>query len=363
MAKVLMLIDSLGSGGAQRQFVQLAVGLKRLGHAVQVVYYHHDDFFKDKLLDAGIEPALIPPGGPLARIWRSRALVHKAHPDTVISFLDTPNLLATLARLSGAGRFRLLVSERNTDVGPLSLRRRLSVGLLPLADAVVANSQTQTDLLSRHPTLRRKLHWIPNCVDLQRFHPAQANQPPAADALLRVLIAGRFEAQKNVLMVARWAAGASLQRRVRLAWYGNQFLAERPTLESGNLYLAAKSVLGSSEMLTLHPPTQGVEALYRGADAFCLPSLYEGTPNVVCEAMASGLPIVCSRVCDNPFIVQEGVNGFLFDPASLSSFDTAMAQLEALSEAERAEMGRRNRARAEELFSEHAYLSRWAALL
>lgn len=42
--------------------------------------------------------------------------------------------------------------------------------------------------------------------------------------------------------------------------------------------------------------------------------LYEGFPNVVCEAMSCGLPVLCSNVCDNPNIVENGVNGYLFDP-------------------------------------------------
>jgi glycosyltransferase involved in cell wall biosynthesis len=74
--------------------------------------------------------------------------------------------------------------------------------------------------------------------------------------------------------------------------------------------------LNLREYISFYPPIERIEEEYRKVDLFCLPSLYEGTPNCVCEAMASGLPIVCSDVCDNSRIVENGQNGFLYDPNS-----------------------------------------------
>ena len=55
-----------------------------------------------------------------------------------------------------------------------------------------------------------------------------------------------------------------------------------------------------------------ISQLYREATYFCLPSLYEGFANVLCEAMASGLVCVASNVCDNPRILNRSER--LFDP-------------------------------------------------
>jgi glycosyltransferase involved in cell wall biosynthesis len=59
--------------------------------------------------------------------------------------------------------------------------------------------------------------------------------------------------------------------------------------------------------------------LFRTHDALIHPSLYEGLPNVACEALAAGLPVLISNVCDHPLLVTEGQRGFLFDPSDPQS--------------------------------------------
>ena len=53
--------------------------------------------------------------------------------------------------------------------------------------------------------------------------------------------------------------------------------------------------------------------IYRSADCLVNPSLYEGMPNVVLEAMACGLPVIASRVPGNDAVVRHGETGWLFD--------------------------------------------------
>ena len=71
-----------------------------------------------------------------------------------------------------------------------------------------------------------------------------------------------------------------------------------------------------------------VPFFYAMADVFVFPSFREGLPVSVMEAMASGLPIVCSRIRGNTDLVQEGVNGFLMDPQDPRGIADAVLRLE-----------------------------------
>ena len=67
--------------------------------------------------------------------------------------------------------------------------------------------------------------------------------------------------------------------------------------------------------------------LYQGSDIFLFSSLQEGLPRSTMEAMASGLPVVCSRIRGNTDLIEDGLNGFLCDPMNPSEFSNAILLL------------------------------------
>ena len=70
-----------------------------------------------------------------------------------------------------------------------------------------------------------------------------------------------------------------------------------------------------------------INELLSGADLFCFPSYREGLPVSVMEAMASGLPIIASKIRGNKDLVKDGRNGFLVDPANTEGFKVAINTL------------------------------------
>ena len=117
------------------------------------------------------------------------------------------------------------------------------------------------------------------------------------------------------------------------------------------------------EYIDFHPATKDIIDKYQSCDIFCLPSNYEGFPNVICEAMSCKKPIVCSRVCDNQFLVQENVNGILFDNLSIEDMANKLQIIIQKPQNELLEWGVRSRKIAETLFSKHVFIEKYVGLI
>lgn len=331
MKKIICLIEDLCSGGAERQLTGLAVLLKEQGYNVEVWCYYPNDFYLKNLIDGGVVYRYLPEAqSKKKRISVITRELKKADPDTVIAFLDTACIVACIVKLLGA-KFKLIVSERNTTQ-KLTMRERVKFFFYRFADCVVPNSQTQTDFIAKHyPSLKKKLKCITNFVDTEKFVP---NENKVTNDSVRILTAARVMPQKNVINYIK-AIKCVVEKgyNVTVDWYGasyNQTYMDlcKQTIADNNL----------NGIFNLHPASKNIIKEYQTSDVFCLPSLYEGYPNVVCEAMSCGLPILCSNVCDNSNIVIDGVNGFIFEPLSLNQMADKIIMFLILTKAEKEKM-------------------------
>lgn len=311
MHKIICLIESLGSGGAERQMSGLAVLLKQQGYDVEVWTYYPNDFYLPTLQDADVKYRYIAQAQARSRrIPVLRRELLRANPDTVIAYLDQACIVACIIKMLGA-KFKLIVSERNTTQ-KITFRERLKFFFYRFADYVVPNSHTQTDFIAKHfPSLKKKLHCITNFVDTDKFCPPEvkcSNNP------IQILTVARIMPQKNIINYIK-AVRMAVDKgcKFRVDWYGQATDAEyyelcMQTVRDNHL----------EDIFHFHEPERDIVKYYQRADVFCLPSVYEGYPNVICEAMCCGLPILCSNVCDNPRIVEQGVNGYMFEPNNVN---------------------------------------------
>ncbi len=333
--RVLLLIDQLGSGGAERQLCCLAGCLHGAGYDVRLCrFYPGGVHYAADLEAAGVEPEVFESA---RRAWRRpfaiASLVRKWKPKAVIAFLDGTAMGACLARMLTP--FNLLVSERNTTQN-LSRRERAKFWLYRRADAVVCNSHSQLRFVNeRFPELNSKAVAITNALDTERFspaaHPPKLNRP-------RVLTTARITPQKNVLTYLRALAILKAEGvDAHFEWFGT------PSDENYlNQVLALKKELGLDSYITFHVGgTRDVISEYRKSSHFILPSLYEGFPNVLCEAMSCGLVCTASAVSDSPDILSD--KRFLFDPTKPEAIASAIKTMLALSPKETAAAAAANR--------------------
>src|SRR5690554_5871560 len=110
--KILCFIDSLGTGGAQRQMVELAKGFKEKGHEVSFLTYHKSNFFKPELDKFNIPVKTIVESNYLKRLFKIRKFIRGHQPNVLLSFLDAANFMSIIASLP-TKKWKLIVGERN----------------------------------------------------------------------------------------------------------------------------------------------------------------------------------------------------------------------------------------------------------
>jgi len=237
-----------------------------------------------------------------------------------------------------------LVSLRGGDVPGLtpevswihklfSPLRRL---VLRNAVAVVANSEGLRELSEAADPVPVQV--IPNGVDVDFFRASPESWASARERF-RILFVGRFQAQKNLKFLLDQLAALRGRRpgKFEIHLVGDGPLRAELKSQAANLRLA--------DDIVWHGWLQRDELskICRSCHCFVNPSLYEGMPNAVLEAMACAKPIVASRVPGNDAVVQHGTTGFLFpldQPATLRESLEALIDDPARAE----EMGRRARA-------------------
>jgi glycosyltransferase involved in cell wall biosynthesis len=186
--------------------------------------------------------------------------------------------------------------------------------------AVVANSPGLKEMSERADPFPVQV--IPNGVDTDYFCPDE-NRDESARHAFAFLFVGRFQVQKNLFYLLDHAASL---RRSGAGPFVLHIVGDGP--QHDELHTHAIK-LGIEDCLVWHGWVDKgrLRQIYRCADCFVNPSLYEGMPNVVLEAMACGLPVIASRVLGNDAVVCHGETGWLFDLKEPDAFWTALRKM------------------------------------
>ena len=354
MKRILCLIDSLSSGGAQRQMSVLAPLLKDKGFSVKVITYYDIPFYLPHLQDYGIDYEYISCGrGLVKRLWRIGRSIKRFRPDVLISYLDTPNLLACFLHIMNRRQWKLIVSERNTTQ-KITIRERVKFHIYRFADCIVSNSYSQRDFIEKNfPQNAEKCYVITNCVDTESFIPKTID---TSHEQLRIIGVGRIIKQKNIPMLINAVRIIHEQgKTVYVDWYGTSLGA----------YAECKQLIKRfrlEDFFEFHDSCNDIIEKYQKSDLFVLPSAFEGFPNVLCEAMACGLPVIATNVCDNGRIVRHNENGYLIPPDDSRQLAERIIQFMSLPLEKREEMGAKSRDIAVHQFSRDSFVSKYIEL-
>lgn len=232
----------------------------------------------------------------------------------------------------------------------------------PFVGHYIALSGDLAGYLQRHVGVpQARLTQIINGVDVDRFAPGRrplADSPFAAPGLFVAGTVGRMQTVKAQPLLAQAFVRAlqlapALRARMRLVMAGD-----------GPLRVQAQAVLaegGVSDLAWLPGERRDVQDVMRGFDLFVLPSLAEGISNTILEAMASGLPVLATRVGGNAELVDEGRTGTLVPPGDVEALAQALVAM-AGAPAQSAAMGQAGRQRVEQRFSLPAMVATYGGL-
>jgi glycosyltransferase involved in cell wall biosynthesis len=208
---------------------------------------------------------------------------------------------------------------------------------LRAASLYVTVSQSLSDACRAAGLPADRIRHVPNGVNLERFQPAALNERAAIRQSLGlpiarpiVLFVGFFSREKQPHIL--FEAWLRLQRRAAPSTLVFVGAKRSPYFEidhrlADDMRAEAESA-GMSDRLVFADPTPRVEAYYRSADVFALPSSREGLPVALLEAMATGLPTIASRLPGSTdTIVDDGRTGVLVAPGDVDALAGAIEQL------------------------------------
>jgi GalNAc-alpha-(1->4)-GalNAc-alpha-(1->3)-diNAcBac-PP-undecaprenol alpha-1,4-N-acetyl-D-galactosaminyltransferase len=360
--KVLCVIDNLNTGGAQRQIINLAIGLHQRGHSVSMFCYAPGTLLAHYLEREGIHVhvKLKKSRFSLDVIQGLRRYIDRGKYQAVVSFLNTPNFYAVLSSCLSRTRPATIVSERFCDIPGNPNSVELAVRqLYRFSHKIVVNSHHQRmNFLRRYPWMEKRVVTIYNGYNLQEFVPP-LYEPE--NGQVNILVIANVSRRKNGLCLVRALDVLRQQYGLvpRVSWVGHRV--------SGSRYLLAMEDeikrFGLSKQWQWLDQRTDIVTLLHQHDILVHPSHSEGLPNVVCEAMACGRPVIVSNILDHPHLVRDGVNGFLFDWRDPEDLAQKLKAFYDLSGSERHRMGKMGRDFAENNLSLERYVSDFEKIL
>jgi glycosyltransferase involved in cell wall biosynthesis len=339
--KVLQVAEAT-TAGVGRHLLDLSAAILAAGHDLRVACpavregAQHDVSLVERLREAGIPVHIVPMRRgihPLADLRSAISLlnlIRALEPDLVHAHSSKAGALGRLvsraARGGGARPITVYTPNAFAFSGARSWgARQLFRGIerwlgWHATDALICVSRSELDQARSHAiTAQARMVLIENAIDVGRFavvgDPAKAKVALGLDSRRPVVgFIGRLSRQKGVnhfVEAAIIVLEAAVDAQFLLVGEGEMW----PELQKR----VRKSRVEDSVLMIGH--RTDIETVMAALDIFVLPSLYEGLPYTLMEAMAAGRPVIATRVRGNRDLIVDGENGLLVppgDPAALA---------------------------------------------
>lgn len=340
--KVFYLITDLDVGGAEKALCRLAGGLPRSLFSPVVACLTGAGELGSALSDQDVPVCHVRMKGRLdiGAVGRVADLLWDHRPDIVHTFLFHANLVGRIAAWL-AGTPIVISSVRVAEPRPHHLWLDAWTHRLVNVETCVSES-VRRYLLSNRVMPERKLVTVANGVDVEEYAVSGSTlrqELGIGEGVTVVLAIGRLEKQKGMRHLLAAAADRVLRGRQDFAFV----IAGEGPLRDGLERFAARK--GIAERVRFLGFRKDVPNLIAGCDLLVVPSLWEGMPNVILEAMAGGRPVIATDVEGCRELVAPGRTGVLVPKGRPRALAEAILSFRS-DEAKWREMGRAGHQRA-----------------
>ncbi len=329
MKKVLHVIDSLHLGGAQEVVLNLATCGDRAGFHHEVATMHGHGVYWHRMHKCGIPLHSLSPNKLLP--WYAVSLpllLQRGKFDILHCHLIASNIFA---KPVGAllGLPAIINHDHTNDDYRASQRMRLALDIFSnrFASHLIAVSDScRQFLIQREGVPHEKISLVQNAIDLGRFSRSSGSREDARRQLglpaNAVVVAGvgRLNPQKNFTLFLQIAA------RIAPDNPGVVFFLAGHGPEEEMLKALAVD-LGIADKVVFAGYVADTRQVYLSADVLLMPSLFEGLPMTLLEAMAMEVPVVASALDGMAEVVDHEKDGFLVPSDSLEGFVATVSQL------------------------------------
>lgn len=365
--KILFHINSLGKGGAERVVSLLANEFVKDGVEVVIAteWYSDEEYEVDskvKRVHAGLSKVQ-EKGNRIAKQWyritNLRKVIVQEKPDVVLSFCVKANYRAMMATM--ATRIPVIISVRNDPKIDYIGTANGVMNKLFLNRAAGCVFQTGEAQEFFDEVLQKKSKIICNPVNEKYLHAKRES------AKKKIVCVGRLVAQKNqMLLVNAFEKVLEKYPDYHLYLYGDgsddeckeellQYVGKK-TVQAGNTVGDKKIEVKLKDCIHFMGLSSTLEVDMADATMFVLPSIYEGMPNALMEAMALGLPVI-STDCPcggSRYWIENGVTGQLVPVKDIDAMAKAM-EFYILNPGKAEQMGANARIRLQEATVDKIY--------
>jgi glycosyltransferase involved in cell wall biosynthesis len=321
-----LLIDNLGSGGAQRQITLLAIQLSNLGCNVTLLTYNEHKHMDYMLKGYAVNNISLKTDGftKVRKLYSVLFYLWSVKPDVIISYLDAPNFIAGIYKVFNK-QLNWIASERNLNKGA-GIQVYWRKVLYKFSNKVVCNSFAQQDWLLKNKILNSdKSCVIWNSV----FDDFWNVQNKKNLATINFISLGRLSYQKYPELLIQAIKLIDINN-CHFTWFG-----EDDPDSPGKRELLLSQISDENLPVSIYKSSSEPHKLLESSNCLILTSRFEGTPNVVLEAMAAGVFIIAPNIVDLPIILENRVRGLLFKSESSQSLAAAITEYLSLSNDER----------------------------